>query len=206
MPMNDVLVAGAGVAGLSVAWRLGRAGYNVQVLDADPSGRRAGASSPIAGGMLAPSAEVQFEEMGLYHAARESLLRWPRFSEELKQDTGLDVGYRTDGTLIAAVDRDDAEALRRLYRFQESQGLNVSWLAPEEALDMEPYLSPRIAGAIHSPDDHQVDVHAVLAALSAAVMRQSDVRFGARVVAVRPDEEFPPDCRRDAGTIGGGAI
>lgn len=189
--MNDVLVIGAGIAGLSVAWRISQLGFNVQILEADPSGRRPGAPSPVAGGMLAPSAEVQFEEMGLYHVACESLSRWPSFADELKTETGLDVGYRTEGTLIVAVDRDDAEALSRLFRFQQSQGLNVSWLTPEEALEAEPYLSPRIAGAIHSPDDHQVDVHAVLAALSAAVARHSPFRFGARVVAISPDKNSP---------------
>lgn len=191
--MKDVIVIGAGVAGLSTAWRLAQRGIRTVVLEKSASGAAPGAASRAAGGMLAPSAEVQFEEMGLYRFASESLRRWPAFARELEGASGVAVGYRDEGTLVVAVDRDDAEALRRLLRFQQAQGLNVEWLTTAEALEMEPFLSPRIAGAVHSPDDHQVDNRGLMDALLAALERepQAEVRNGVEVVAIDPDDEKP---------------
>jgi glycine oxidase len=191
--VDDVIVVGGGVAGLSVAWRLARQGIPTTVLEKGPAEGVAGAASRAAGGMLAPSAEVKFEEMGLYRFAAESLRRWPSFASDLEAASGVTVGYRDEGTLVVAVDRDDAEALRRLFRFQREQGLNVEWVTTADALAMEAFLSPRIAGAIHAPDDHQVDNRAVMDALLAALARDAhaEVRTGAEVVAVEPDDQLP---------------
>jgi glycine oxidase len=191
--MARVLVVGGGIAGLATAWQLALLGIETRVLERGPTTGAAGAASRAAGGMLAPSAEVKFEEMGLYHFAAESLRRWPRFAETLEDASGVPVGYRTEGTLVVAVDRDDAEALRRLYRFQREQGLAVDWLAPAEALDAEPFLSPRLAGAVRAAGDHQVDNRAVMDALLAALRSSgaSDFVPGAEVVAVEPDEAHP---------------
>jgi glycine oxidase len=191
--MPDVLVVGGGVIGLGVAWRLAERGHAVAVLEADPSGARPEAASRAAAGMLAPSAEVGFEEMDLYRLGRESLRRWPAFARALEAASGTDVGYRTEGTLVVAVDRDNAEVLRRQFRFQQSEGVPVSWLAPADALDLEPFLSPKIAGAVHAPEDHQVDNRAVVAALRAVLAAHplAEVRVGAEVVAVEPHPERP---------------
>jgi glycine oxidase len=186
----DVLVVGGGVIGLAVAWRLARRGHSVQVLEreTEPSPQRTAALA--SGGMLAAAAEMQFEEPDLYAFSRESLRRWPGFARDLEADAGTSVGYRDEGTLIVAVDRDDAEALRRVYRFQREEGAPVSWLAPAEALDLEPFLSPKIAGAVHSPEDHQVDNRALMAALWQA-LPPCALRAGVEVATIEPDAERP---------------
>lgn len=190
--MTDVLVVGGGVIGLGVAWRLASRGASVTLLEADASGARPEAASRAAGGMLAPAAEIQFEELDLYRLGRESLRRWPAFAEDLEAASGQPIGYRTEGTLVAALDRDDAEALRRLFRFQREQGVPVEWLATADALDREPFLSPRLAGAIWSPEDHQVDNRALHAALREAALRAGvTMRDGEAVEAVEADESAP---------------
>ena len=70
---------------------------------------------------------------------------------------------------MVAADRDDAEELRRLHEFQRGLGLDSEWLAPRAARELEPGLSPRIAGAIAAPQDGQVDPAAVVAALARAL-------------------------------------
>lgn len=191
--MARVLVVGGGVAGLATAWELARRGIETRVFERGPAQGAPGAASRAAGGMLAPSAEVRFEEMGLHHFAAESLRRWPRFAADLEAASGVPVGYRDEGTLVVAVDRDDAEALRRLYRFQREQGLAVDWLTQAEALDLEPFLSPRIAGAVRAAGDHQVDNRAVMDALLAALGASgvAAVATCAEVAAVEPDQERP---------------
>ena len=61
---------------------------------------------------------------------------------------------------MVAADRDDAEALRRLHDFQRSLGLEAEWLTPSRCRELEPGLSPRIAGGILAPQDGQADPRA----------------------------------------------
>ena len=186
---SDVVVVGAGVAGLGVAWRLAHSGLDVTVLDRGAAGRGA---TWAAAGMLAPSAEIGFEELDLYALGLESLARWPAFAADLRTATGIDVGLRTEGTLVVADDRDSLAALRRLFQFQQAQGVAVEWLSGEAAREVEPLLSARVPGAVFAPGDHQVDNRALAGALVAAVRGAGgEIREGAAVEAVEPDAARP---------------
>ncbi|MDX1439900.1 MAG: glycine oxidase ThiO, partial [Rubricoccaceae bacterium] len=183
----DVAVIGGGIIGLSTAWRLMQRGYSVEVFEAREIGKQASWS---AAGMLSPAAEIGFEELDLYRLGRESLRRWPRFAQELEGAGRRSVGYRDDGTLVVAVDRDDVESMRRLFRFQQQQGVPVTWLAGFEALEIEPLLAPGLPAAIHSPEDHQVDNRAVLLALIDALKPSEQVAIyeNKRVISVEADD------------------
>ena len=186
---SDVIVVGAGVAGLGVAWRLAQSGLEVLVLERGEAVRGA---TWAAAGMLAPGAEIGFEELDLYAFGRESLARWPDFAAELEQATGVDVGLRTEGTLVVADDRDSLRALRRLFAFQQDHRVPVEWLSGDDARGHEPLLSPRIAGAVLSPTDHQVDNRSLARALVAAVTEAgAAIREGATVASVEPDASRP---------------
>jgi len=150
------------------------------VLERDAAGSHA---SRVAAGMLAASAEVGFEEFDLYALCADALRRWPRFAAELEEDSGMKVDYRSNGTMVVARDRDGAESLRRAYEFQREHGFSVRWLSRDEALDLEPFLSPRIPAVIHAPEDHAVDNRAVIRALVEAIGRLGGtVRERAEVV------------------------
>jgi glycine oxidase len=164
----DVAVVGAGVIGLACAWRAAEAGLSVIVLDRDQPG--AGASG-VAAGMLAPVTEASWGEEALLELNLASARRWPGFDGELRERAKASTGYEPRGALVVAVDRDDAEELRRLHRFQHSLGLDVSWLTRSECREMEPGLAPGIAGGIQAPQDHQVEPRALVRALVAALER-----------------------------------
>ena len=164
----DAVVIGGGAIGLACAWRLAQRGLSVLVAERDRPG--AGASG-VAAGMLAPVTEAEFGEEALLQANLASAGAWPAFAAELAEASGMPTGFRESGALVVAVDRDDAEELRRLHAFQERLGLAAQWLVPRAARRLEPGLSPRIAGAIHAPQDHQVDPGALVAALAAAAAR-----------------------------------
>jgi glycine oxidase len=176
---------GGGVIGLAIAWRLLQRDRRVAVLERAQAGRGA---TWAAAGMLAPSAEIMFEEPDLFTAGRESVRRWPAFAAELASTSGIDPGYETDGTLLVADDRDAAAALRRLHAFQEEAGAPVELLSAEAALDREPLLSPRIVGAVFSPYDHRVDPRATAEALAAIVEKAGALREGSGVDAIEPGE------------------
>ncbi len=182
MESPEVIIVGAGIAGLGVGWRVALDGRRVLIFDAGEAGRE---STWAAGGMLAPAAEIAFEEMDLYELQRESLARWRSFAVELERASGRSVGYRTDGTLVVADDRDSAVALKRVYDFQREHGVPVEWLDVDDALDLEPMLSPRLTAVVSAPTDHQVDNRAAADALLIAARRAgAEVREHAPVSAI----------------------
>lgn len=189
MSRLPVLVVGAGTIGLSIGWQVARAGYPVEVFERGEAGR---GTSWLAAGMLAPDAEIQFEELELYRLNRESLRRWPAFARDLEAASGTSVDYRDEGTLVVADDRDSAEALRRLYDFQRKHGLSVEWCTGAEAREIEPYLAPRLAAAVYAPSDHQVDNRRLVEALTSALTAQGGTLHERTAVrAVVPDARRP---------------
>lgn len=168
----DVVVIGAGVCGLGIAWRLRQRGLTVTVLDRGPVG--AGASH-VAAGMLAACAEAEPGEEALVRLGRHSQALWPGFAAELEATTGMAVGLRSDGTLVIALTADDRARLMHLHEFQQTLGLPLDWLSAAEVRRREPALAPGLAGAVFSPEDHQVETRAVVAALAAAAERAGAV-------------------------------
>ena len=183
------MIVGGGVIGLATGWMLARDGVPVTLFERDRAGR---GTSWLAAGMLAPDAEIGFEELDLYELSRESLRRWPDFADAVEAASGADVDYRPDGTLIVADDRDSAESIRRLYDFQQEQGLDVEWLTGDEAREIEPFLAPRLSAAIFAPSDHQVDNRKLLEALRTAFLEVGGtLHEDTPVQAIVPDDEAP---------------
>lgn len=162
----DLVVVGAGAVGLAAAWRAAQAGLSVLVAE---RGRAGDGASGVAAGMLAPVTEADFGEQELLALNVEGRALWGQFAAELEALTGLSSGYADSGCLVVAADRDDSAELRRLHEFQLTLGLDVEWLTPSAARALEPGLSPRIGGAISTPQDGQVEPRAVVAALTAAL-------------------------------------
>ncbi len=186
---KPVLIVGGGVAGLALGWRLLCAGRVVHLFEGERAGRSA---SWAAAGMLAPDAEIGFEDPELYRLNRESLRRWPSFAASLEEASGIETGFRTGGAVHVAPDRDAAEALRRRYEFMKAQGLDSQWLSTAEALDIEPFITSRPAAVMYSPTDSQADARALVEALRAAFVKAGGVlREGTPVRAVEPDAEVP---------------
>jgi len=158
------------VIGLSVAWRLGRAGLGPRtvLLERDRTGQGA---SRVAAGMIAPVAEAGFDDPDSLAFGRLSRDRYPSFVDELSADAGTAVGFEPSGSLVVAIHRDDVEAMRRTYRYRQSVDLPVEWLSGSEAREREPALTPRVSAAMWIRDDGQVDTRALLPALALACER-----------------------------------
>ncbi len=163
----DVAVVGAGVIGLSVGWRLARRGLNVIVLErgAEPGKE----TSSVAAGMLAPISEALATELPLMRLGLASVQVYPEFVTELHEATGMDTGYLRCGTLLAARDGDEAEALGRELSLRESLGLAAHRLRASEARRLEPALAPTLRLALDVPDDHAIDPRKLTAALARAL-------------------------------------
>jgi glycine oxidase len=164
----DVAVVGAGVIGLSVAWRAAKEGLTVAICDPEP----ARGASWAAAGMLAPTTEGRWGEGTLQAFSQASAAAWPGYAAALEEDSGLPVGLRRDGTLSVALDGDDYRALEESFAVQRELGCEVELLTGQDCRRLEPSLNPRIAGGVLSAGDHQVDNRALLGALTQAVSRR----------------------------------
>lgn len=160
-------IVGGGVCGLGIGWRLAAAGAETVVVDSGRAGRGA---TWAAAGMLAPQAEAEHGEESLLPLLLESRAMWADFARELEAVSGIDVGYRTEGTIVVALDRDDRECLEQRFEYLSGLGLDIEWLTGRAARKREPGLAPAVTGAIYSPLDHQVDNRAVIEALRAAYL------------------------------------
>jgi len=187
-----IAIIGAGVVGLGIAWRLaGRA--DVLLFDRGKAG--AGASHAAAG-MLAACCEAEPGEEDLVALGRESQARWPSFAEELREASGIDVELRDEGTLILALTADDQAELAQQLQFQQRLGLPLEWLSASATRAHEPHLAGKLAGAVFSPQDHQVDNRKLVAGLRIAAEAA-----GAEIHEQRPVKEIAVVAGRAEGVV-----
>src|SRR4051812_35549854 len=100
-----IVVIGAGVAGLSIGWRLAQAGAEVTLLERAQPGRGATWASA---GMIAATAELGNADTVEARFAMHSAALWPDFAREIEDASRVNIGFHRQGTLIVA--RNDAEA------------------------------------------------------------------------------------------------
>lgn len=169
---TQLAVVGAGVIGLSCAWRAARAGLQVTVVDPAP----ASGASWVAGGMLAPITEAWPGEEPLLDLGCASLDRWPEFASTLAADAGLPTGLRTEGTVVAATNAGDRAEVDEVAGFLTRLGRDVERMTGRELRRLEPSIGPDVRGGLSVPGDLAVDNRVLLAALRAACDR-AGVRF-----------------------------
>ncbi len=168
MTPTEVIVVGGGAIGLASAWRLAQGGLTVTVCDPAPGSQATHASA----GMLAPVTEAHYGEDRLLGLNRCGAERWPAFAAELEAESGCPVGYRTCGSLLVALDADDARVLDDLAAYLDRLGLDAEPLTGSQARAVEPALAPGVRRGLRVLGDHQADNRLLAEALLAALAGQ----------------------------------
>ena len=182
-PSGRLAIVGAGVIGLTCAWRAAEAGWTVELVDPAPGS----GSSWVAGGMLAPVTEAWPGEEDLLELGAESLRRWPAFAAELAEAAARPAGLRTEGTVVVAAAAGDRAELDDLAGYLAKLDREVDRLSARELRRLEPSIGPDVRGGLSVPGDLAVDNRVLLAALRAAADR-AGVRFvEARAVRATAD-------------------
>ena len=182
---TDVIIVGGGVIGCSIAWRLARSGLNVTVLE---RGRVGCESSRAAAGMLSPQGESQTAGP-FFDLCLRSRSMWRSFAGELTEASGIDVGYKDEGTLFVVLEGEDEEKITGWVTWQLEAGLRLEHITADEIRRIEPAVTESATRAIFLPDEHQVDNRRVMDALEIAIKRAGvELIQGAEVTALATDE------------------
>ena len=163
----NVVIIGAGVAGLAIGWRLRQAGVDVLILDRGQAGLGA---TWAAAGMIAASSEMADAPAAEAELAQRSQQMWPAFAREVEEASGIDIGYRQSGALMIALTAEEAG----VHVARANADPELKMLAPDEARAMEPMLGA-LKGALSDPREAQVDNRALGRALTAAFVRAGGV-------------------------------
>lgn len=191
-----IVVAGAGIVGLSAACELAKRGARCVVFDRSQAGREA---SFAAGGILSPQAETP-PDSPLLPLALKARDRHISLAEELLRLTGVAVEHHRYGVLSLAFSPEEEAKLQALVEAQKNLGLRAEMVSGGSLARIEPAADPRAKGAALFPDDHRVDNRRLLEGLKAlAQSRGVEIREytalrgleagDGRVVAVLTDTE-----------------
>lgn len=192
-------IAGAGVLGRLLAWRLSRAGHAVTVFDpaADPAAPATGslqrqaafAAGFTAAGMLSPIAELDNAGPEIARLGWRSLAMWREVADALRADGWTDPLFAQNGSLMVAHGADLGAARRVLARLEAAPALASELPAPQP-LDRAALaaLEPSMAPGLHAwllPEEAQVMSRDMLEALA---VHAPDVHWcwGERAALVAP--------------------
>jgi glycine oxidase len=186
----DVVVIGGGIVGSSIALRLAEAGLSVSVYDRGEPGAEA---SSAAAGMIAPQSEkAELEAFSVLSWESHSL--YPRFVSEIEDMSGRHVGYRRDGTLLVALDEDQAGELEQIRRDEACErhrpsahtpadtGFRIERLTVADLGRHVAGLGDPVLDAQFLPADHWVDNERLTAAAIEAARRRGVVFHAGKAV------------------------
>ena len=172
---GTVAIAGAGLAGRLLAWRLLNAGVAVTLVDARARADRDHAAG-VAAAMLAPYAELVVSDAALFALGEESLALWPQWLGALGEQTGQKVDFHHEGSLVVA-HAPDVPGLAHyadLIRYRLPAGERreaVRTLDREGIAELEPAISGRFDRGLWLPQEGQLDNGQLLAVLEDAILR-----------------------------------
>ncbi|MYB21500.1 MAG: glycine oxidase ThiO [Chloroflexi bacterium] len=189
----DVAVIGAGIIGLSIALELSRRGRDVVVIERDRPGQHA---STVAAGLLGTAALPLGEQDDIYPLKLDSLRRYAEFVANIESASGMDAGYRDDGTLWIARDAHEDALLDELHLERVDRGLLSRRVTSSQVYALEPNLEPGLLGGLIVNDDVQVDPRQLLPALTQAALAS-----GVRIVEGQAVEDGEHDEAHERWTL-----
>ena len=117
--MDDCLIIGGGVIGLAIAYQLAGDGLRVTVIDRDTPGR----SASWAGAGILPPARRDTARDAWEELCGLSIDLHPQWAEQLRDETGIDTGYRRCGGIYLA--RSSGESASLVAAANEARQLGI---------------------------------------------------------------------------------
>ncbi|MGO1497612.1 L-2-hydroxyglutarate oxidase [Agrococcus casei] len=174
---RTLIVAGAGIVGLSTAYSLAKAGNRVIVLDKEEhvAAHQTGNNSGVI-------------HSGLYYTPGSLKAKLSVDGASSIRDFAVEHGVKVDicGKLVVATDDKQLPQLNELLRRGKENGVPARLVSPEEAREYEPHVST--VGALHVESTGIIDYKGVCEALARLIRELGgEIRFGAEVKGVKAD-------------------
>lgn len=169
----DVAIIGGGINGSSIAFQLSKMGKKVVIIERNYLACEA---SSAAAGMLAAQAEIE-QDGPLFQLALKSQVMFPTLSRELFETTGIDIEFVQEGMIKIAESEEIAVEVQNQVMFQQNWDPEIVWLDSKNIREMEPSLSPTVAGGMYLPNDGHVQP----AKLSLAFAKAAE-QLGAKIL------------------------
>lgn len=169
----QVVIAGAGIMGCSIAWHLAERGVrDIVVLERDQIGR--GATADAAGGIrlqFSTETNVRLSQIALDDY-------WERFEERF----GVDINFRQQGYLFLLTREEELAVFERNLALQQSLGVPARWVTPDDIRELCPaVVLDDVLGGTFCPRDGWADTSTSTLGFAQA----------ARRLGVRIEEEAP---------------
>ena len=208
MNQPHIGIAGAGLAGRLLAWRLALAGCQVSLFDSQNRDNLSSASQTAAA-MLSPLAELAVSDEAVFELGQRSLDLWPQWLAQM----ATPVYFKQDGTLVVAHTQDGAslEHFSRLlhHKLPEASKAQVQTLDAAALAQYEPMLAGRFNGGLYLAGEGQLANDQLMAALAIELDRlgvqwhegQTVERLEAQSI-VCADQQYKVDMSVDARGVG----
>ncbi|MBV8071444.1 MAG: glycine oxidase ThiO [Acidobacteriaceae bacterium] len=186
---QSVAIAGGGIIGLTIAWRLAQLGLAVTVYD---KGAPGGEASWAGAGMLAPGGE--FDAISeLAALALESRRLYPGFVRKLEEASRRPIDFQERGALDLAYSSAELASLESRAAAQQRLGIPSKPLTPSQVATFWPHIRKSgLAGARFYRQDAIVDPRHLVTALM-EVCRKSNIIL-------------MPDCPVERVSVGGAGV
>jgi glycine oxidase len=164
----DVVVAGGGIVGTAIAYRLAKEGRSVVLLEKGEIGREA---SWAAGGILAPVHLAEYPTP-LASLCLASSALYPALIEELRSLSAADPEHRMTGYLILERNDEEARDSRELEAWKRAHEQPAHRLSADEVRAFQPGLADGVRGGLFLPDIAQVRNPRMAVALAEAAQKR----------------------------------
>lgn len=168
----SIAIAGAGLMGRLLAWRLSLAGHRITLCESGSFYQPVSAAHTAAA-MISPLSEVVVSERAIYDMGMASLKLWPSWLEALNTQIQPAVNYGAKGSLVVAHPQDEAE-LAQFYQDLSAQlgsDNTARWLNRRELTQLEPDLAPAFTRGLFLPDEGHLDNRQLLTNLLVSLQR-----------------------------------
>ncbi len=163
---TDVIIVGAGIAGISAAWFLTKAGLRVVVCE---KGIVAGEQSSRNWGWIRQQGRDQAE----LPIVMESMRLW----QDIADEVGTDIGYQREGSLYLCENAEELARHERFMSFAPDYGLATNYVNRKQLEALMPDCPGRWQSGLYTPDDGRAEP-----SLAVPAMAKTLVARGAHVI------------------------
>lgn len=187
--MDNVIVIGAGVVGMSIAYGLIKKGVNITLVDEGNQGFKASTGNF---GLVWCQGKG-FENQSYSRITFESCLAWQSFADTLEQDSGLSVDYENKGGLYFLFDEDShnqrIKRLESIYN-DSSQKIEYDMLSRDTLRNEYPAIGDDVFSASYCKYDGTCDPLKLVYALRTAIMNLGGTIISdAKVTSIKSDQQ-----------------